>query len=503
MVGFLSGFEHPSLRTRDRQSVFDDAITDAVQMFGAQVRSRSLPNPQPGAQSTFYQSEADITIFGGAAGAGKSRALLLRASKWAETPGYGAVIFRLTSPELTNEGGLWDESKKVYQNIKGARAREGDLDWSFTWGSAISFRHADRLQQKFYGAQAAYIGIDELQFWKEEDFWFLLSRNRSTCGVVPKLDATCNPDCDSFVADLISWWIDPESGYPIPERSGVVRYFYRIEEEVIWRNTPEELQEEYPDLAAIAPPKSLTFIKGTIYDNPELIRTNPQYLANLLSQSPVLKERLLNGNWKIRLNRNDVLFAADAIERGKTGRWVAERAVDHHYMAMIDPAYGGKNFFVCQVWDITKLPFSLAAEYRQNYRSPQHSKTEAVKLIKKFKCFFLAVETDNGGTVIAENIQTECPDVRVETTRASAIAKIINTDRIARAVEDGTVEYPPDWIGIQEMENFSALTRSAIKETEVINDDTITCWAAGWAWLEVAIAAKPREVMKGYFVDEW
>ena len=49
--------------------------------------------------------------------------------------------------------------------------------------------------------------------------------NRSTCGVRPYIRATCNPDADSWVADFLSWWIDPESGHPIRERAGVLRYF--------------------------------------------------------------------------------------------------------------------------------------------------------------------------------------------------------------------------------------------------------------------------------------
>lgn len=43
-----------------------------------------------------------------------------------------------------------------------------------------------------------------------------------------------NPDADSWVADFIKWWITPETGYPIPERSGVIRYMVRLNDEIIW-----------------------------------------------------------------------------------------------------------------------------------------------------------------------------------------------------------------------------------------------------------------------------
>ena len=55
----------------------------------------------------------------------------------------------------------------------------------------------------------------------------MLSRNRSTCGVTPYVRATCNPDADSWVAKFIEWWIDQDTGYPIPERSGKLRWFIR------------------------------------------------------------------------------------------------------------------------------------------------------------------------------------------------------------------------------------------------------------------------------------
>lgn len=268
----------------------------------------TLPAPQPGGQELFAATDADIAIFGGSAGSGKSQALLCDAAKHLNNPDYGAVIFRTTSPEITNEGGLWDESIKIYGQIPGGRSREHLLDWHFASGSAISFGHTDKLKQKYPGAQIAYIGIDEVvsDGWTEDLFWFLLSRNRSTSGVKPVVRATCNPNADSFVAKLVDWWIDPESGYPIHDRRGVIRWLYRINEEIFWGDSREELEEQFPEMAAIAPPKSFTFIYGTIYENRALLDTNPQYLANLLALHPVEMERLLRGNWKVRFEAGTV-----------------------------------------------------------------------------------------------------------------------------------------------------------------------------------------------------
>jgi predicted phage terminase large subunit-like protein len=150
------------------------------------------------------------------------------------------------------------------------------------------------------------ICFDELTHFSAHQFFYMVSRNRSTCGVRPYIRATCNPDADSWVANFLEWWIDPESGLPIPERAGVVRYFIRIAEKIVWADRAEELMQDLlrgQDLPpGIEPPRpiSVTFIPATVFDNPVLLRVNPEYLAWLLSLPTLERERLLGGNWKIR-----------------------------------------------------------------------------------------------------------------------------------------------------------------------------------------------------------
>jgi predicted phage terminase large subunit-like protein len=134
----------------------------------------------------------------------------------------------------------------------------------------------------------------------------MLSRNRSTCGEIPYIRATTNPDADSWVAKFISWWINQETGYPIPERDGKLRWFYRRENSLNWYNTKREAMQVNPDLAKESEPKSVTFIAADVYDNPTLLKVNPSYLANLQALPLVERERLLKGNWKIRIEGGNV-----------------------------------------------------------------------------------------------------------------------------------------------------------------------------------------------------
>lgn len=253
---------------------------------------------QRGPQTAFLRSDADIVIYGGSAGGGKSWALLVAPLRWVGNPHFGAVIFRRTYPEIEAEGGLWDESETIYPLVGGVGSRHA-MTWNFPGGGAISFSHmadeADRL--RWMGAQVPFIGFDQLETFTETQFWYMMSRNRSSCGTPLQIRATCNPNPDSFVARLVEWYIDPATGYPIKERSGRRRYFARAGDAFDWADTPNELIRRHGKECM---PKSFTFIAATIQDNPILLRKNPRYLSNLRAMSLVDNEQLEKGNWKIR-----------------------------------------------------------------------------------------------------------------------------------------------------------------------------------------------------------
>ncbi len=250
--------------------------------------------PQP-KQEIFLRSRADIAIFGGGAGGGKTFALLLEPLYHINNPDFGAVIFRRTMPEITKEKGLLDESMRLYP-LLGAVFNKNDMRWTFPSGARVSFAHLQYETDlaSWRGAQIALIEFDQLETFTEQQFWYMLSRNRSTCGVKPYVRATCNPE-PGWLANLLDWWISGD-GYPIPERSGKLRWFVRVGEHIEWADDPASLITQYSDI----PPKSLTFIPASIYDNGILMDKDPGYLANLKGLPQVDRERLLLGNWKVK-----------------------------------------------------------------------------------------------------------------------------------------------------------------------------------------------------------
>ena len=150
------------------------------------------------------------------------------------------MIFRRVSTQINAEGGLWDTALQMYIPL-GVTFKTQPYQITFPSGAKITFSHLqyEKDVYSYQGSQIPLICFDELTHFTETQFWYMLSRNRSLCGVKPYIRATCNPDVDSWVKVLISWWLDDE-GFPIRERSGVVRYFFRKDGEIIWERNIEQ-----------------------------------------------------------------------------------------------------------------------------------------------------------------------------------------------------------------------------------------------------------------------
>lgn len=243
--------------------------------------------PQAGAQQNFLTCPADIAFYGGAAGGGKTWALLLECLRHIHNPRFYAVIFRRTFPQIRNPGGLWDASMQLFPLV-GGTPKTTALEWIFPSGSKVVFRHlkqeSDRLA--WQGSELPLICFDELTHFTEAQFWYLLSRNRSTCGVRPYIRCTTNPDSDSWVRELVDFWLN-DQGFP-NDHASEVRHFVRESGELRWCSPNEPYA------------KSLSFIPASLADNQILMRADPGYLANLRSLPLVERQRLLDGNWNIK-----------------------------------------------------------------------------------------------------------------------------------------------------------------------------------------------------------
>lgn len=269
------------------KNVFTSASASASASSDKQAPVVQYIRPQSAPQTRFLSSASDVVLYGGAAGGGKSWSLLMDPLRYVGTAGFSAVLFRRTYKEIKNPGGLWDESWKIY-GAAGGNAKAGDYTWEWP-ASKVVMSHMEHEKDRYswQGAQIPWIGFDEVTHFSREMVMYMFSRNRSTCGVRPKIRMTCNPDSESWLREMIDWWIDPLTGLIIPERCEKVRWFTTEGEKFLWSDEPRENW------------KSFEFVPASLADNKLLMELDPGYLANLKTLPLVERERLLGGNWNI------------------------------------------------------------------------------------------------------------------------------------------------------------------------------------------------------------
>lgn len=266
--------------------------------------SSVIIRPQPGKQEMFLRSAADICVYGGAAGGGKTFALLLECLRHINRKHFEAVIFRQSRPQILSAGGLYATSQEIYPCLGASSILTPNVQWRFLSGAKVTFAHMFYEKEKYnwQGAQIPLLMFDELTHFTESQFFYMFSRNRSTCGVKPYIRATCNPDGESWVAKFIDWWIDPETGYAIEDRCGKLRYFVRQNNILHWADSRAELIESFnlrtqEEKERV---KSVTFIGAKLSDNKAMMLHDPGYMGSLMAMSEFDQEQLLKGNWKIR-----------------------------------------------------------------------------------------------------------------------------------------------------------------------------------------------------------
>jgi len=169
--------------------------------------------------------------------------------------------------------------------------------------------------KSYQGAQVPLIEYDELTHFQRRMFTYMLSRGRTDSGITPYIRAGTNPTfpddpIGGWIHDYMGWYINQETGYTIPERSGVLRWFVMIDNRPRF-GSRRQLTETYPDLQ----PLSFTFILSRLKDNQVLLKNNPRYKAQLLGLPYLDRMQLygseeLGGNWLVAPRAGTVINKA-------------------------------------------------------------------------------------------------------------------------------------------------------------------------------------------------
>lgn len=280
--------------------------------LGPAIR-REVLAAQPGPQSRLLASSAQLVIYGGQAGGGKTYGLLMDPLADVGWSGFRGLLLRKTLKAIGAQGGPWDVASSIYPRLGATSRGFPHYEWTFPSGAKLSFAqiHDDGDLDAHQGSQYTWMGFDEGTHFTEKQFWYLAARLRAAFGQPPpgtllRIRVTCNPDPRSFIARLIQWYWDPRTGFPIPERDGVIRYIARDGDRIIEGASPREVREQAPHLFVDMEGKplhwsqvclSFTFIRSTLADNRKLMEADPAYLARLRQLDPVTRRQWLDGNW--------------------------------------------------------------------------------------------------------------------------------------------------------------------------------------------------------------
>lgn len=231
--------------------------------------------PQP-RQAAFMERPEYECLFGGAAGGGKSDALVIEALRQVHIPHYKGLILRKTFPQLAE---LIDKTLNYYPRVyPGARYNASTHAWRFPSGAKIIFgsmQHAkDRIQ--YQGQAYDFIAFDELTHFTFEEYSYLFSRNRPNGpGTRVYMRATANP------GGVGHGWVKKRFIKAAPPMT-------KITEPVTWvdlkGNSHTELQERI-------------FVPSSVYDNPALLENDPMYVRRLAALPEAEKKALLYGDW--------------------------------------------------------------------------------------------------------------------------------------------------------------------------------------------------------------
>ena len=324
--------------------------------------------PNTGMQEAVLLSEAQVIICGGNRGGGKSQVLLFDACYDIHNPNFSGIFLRKETKQLSKGGGLFDKASKFF-NILGGKENKSNMYYGFPSGAKLEFDHIENesktiVEKRFKGLGIPAMYIDELDQFTFETFLLLMGSNRNSYGIRNRIIGTCNPNPDSWLRTLLDYYID-DDGYIIPERDRQVRYLYiygQSVNEIIWGNTKEEVYQKAshyidsaltPNLRAVGIKeddfiKSFSFIKGDLAENPQLLKSDTNYLANIATGGAAAIARNLSGNWNVKVSGDEMVSRAQMDMMFDESRPAA--VTGKKYMSIDVALLGADNFLIIE-WD--------------------------------------------------------------------------------------------------------------------------------------------------------
>lgn len=241
------------------------AVAEAI----APAASRYKWTPNPGPQTEAYFSEADVLLYGGEPGGGKTQLIIgLAFNEHRES-----MIFRRQYADLdriTRDALKINGSREGYNGSPPPKLTLGD-------GRLISFRAANHVgdEQGTMGDGRDFLGVDEATHFAKSQIQFLMGwvrtdkpgqRCRTVLATNPPLAAE-----GMWIIEMFAPWLDPQ--YVNPAKPGELRYAISDEDgNMKWVDGPAAVEMG----GRLVTPKSYTYIPASVSDNPYYVNSNYQ-----------------------------------------------------------------------------------------------------------------------------------------------------------------------------------------------------------------------------------
>ena len=275
--------------------------------------------PNPGPQTDAYLSKAEILLYGGQAGGGKSQLEL----GWCVNEASNGIIFRR---ELSQTDGLEKDGKLIIPGPPTVSFNGTDLEW--TWPSGKTLKLGGMKDANSWighaGRERGTICFDEAGEFMEMQVASMFAWLRAPAGERTRMILASNPPRTAEGLWMLEWfgpWLD--EAHPLyPTMPGVLRWAYYVGNQeggkTVWVDGPGEYEENGEHYTA----RSYTFIPASLEDNP--YRNTPEYRARLQSLPEPLRSQLLKGDFKAGLSDSANQVIPTAWVRAAQARWTKE-----------------------------------------------------------------------------------------------------------------------------------------------------------------------------------